>query len=386
MIPVSKTKLLLSLVLLVSGTAAGAYYTGYLQKPDFGLEDRGDWGEIEGDRVEVTTSYYLDVSEKVRLNISRIDIKYRLNMNGVRLAEGSKPGIVLKKGNHTGTITSTLLGSSIPKWWATHIQNGETSQLEIPATVEVDLGIISPELSAKAYTDTIETDIESVLDSAAASLEGRYRGPQVVPGQLGSSTAPEVVVQSASAEWGSVTAQETNLIITTVLENPNNYAIPVPGFTGHLKMNEITVADWGSEDSNVISSERVIPAGETQETRFRVKIQNEKMKDWLLTHIERSEKTDAELNAKMIFRFSEGTMEVPRGDGMVCNFSFRTGILVDNQNSSSNFQGCDGPYTAGGESSSSDGSGDGLLGDGSSSGSDNSTDNDTDDSDGGLLF
>lgn len=342
MVAGTKLKIAAALIVAVAGIGGAAFATGYIVTPDVGLEDRGDW-VVEGDDVSVETTYWLYVSDELKLNISRVNVDYRLKMNGVELARGSKERLVLQKGNSTGSIQTRLLTSNVPRWWATHLQNGEKSRLSIPAAVEFNLGPVNPDFAARAYTDTIETDLESILDSAVGSIEGNYTGPEMVPGPLSTATRPEIVIKKASAEWGSVTVENTNLLVHTTIKNPNSYPIPVPGFEGALEMNGITVAEWTAEDTRAISSKRALAPSEQKEVTFRVRIDNQEMKEWFITHVRNGERTGATLTSRMVFSFENMDVKIPGGDGMTCSFSFRTGILVDNQNSSSNFEGCQKP-------------------------------------------
>jgi hypothetical protein len=111
-------------------------------------------------------------------------------------------------------------------------------------------------------------------------------------------------------------------------------------------MNDITVADWNANNVDTLEApeDGTIGPGETKKVKFAAAIDNQKMDDWLTTHVDNGERTDAEIHVKLRFNIMGLEIQLPPGDGMECTFNFRTGILVDDQNSSSQFNGCTTPY------------------------------------------
>lgn len=377
MVGFTKTRLVISVVVAIASIGGGAYAFGFIQKPDFGIQDKGDW--VTEDGVEVDSMLWLNNTNPVSLNLTnQVDLHYRLKMNGVNLAKGDREKIAMEKGYQELTVRSDLVLENIPAWWSSHLNNGEVSKLAIPLTVDVSLGPVSPSFTTVAYTDTINTSIESIMDSSAASMKGTYSGSF--------PTSPEVTIVDGSAEWGKVTEAETNLIITTKVKNTNSYPISIPGVAGELEMNEVGVAEWDADSSKVMSDSTTIAPGETDSVKFRVKIDNQKMTEWLQTHIENNEKTGATLTIQMLFDIQGVKIRVPGGDGMKCDFNFKTAILEDNQTSGSNFEGCEKPGVD--WSSFRDSGGlleDGSTSDDSSNDADDSSDQDSDNGFNGLL-
>lgn len=326
-----------SAIILVASLA----FLGITQKPDFGVSDRGDWQEADEKNITVATEAWISNPSRISINYSDVSLSYRAILNGVILVEGKREGVSIKKGNQTKKIESQLKYNRIPEWWARHVRNNEKSELQIPLTVKASTGPITVPYHAIIYSDTLQTDIIGVMDQAVKNTEGEYNlGTEIA----GRTTGPKIEVKGGSAEWGQVTPETTNLIVDMKVKNPNSYPIPVPGLAGDIEMNTVKLLEWETNSTEIISGpqDRVIAPGESEQITFRVAMSNEKIDDWFISHVKNEEYTEAQLNLKMVFEMSGQRVELPKGEGINCDFSFQTAILEDH-NSSSNFQGCNSP-------------------------------------------
>jgi LEA14-like dessication related protein len=326
--------------LIVSvGTGATLYATGVIQKPSYGIQDKGDWGEIENNTVNVISSVYVYNPNSFGLNLSNVNASYSLKMNDVLLAEGSKAGISIpEEENKTINLVSRLKTEKVPEWWVSHLQNSESSEMKIP--VKIDAGLFSRNFSfsTTAYTDTIETDIDSQLGSSFSNVEGNYSWSPTGT-EIGET---RIVVDDVSAYWGEVDMQETDLMIDMEIRNPNSYPIPVPQLKGGLEMNEVSIAEWDANNVEITNAaqDAMIQPGETQEITVKASMDNDKINDWFLSHVANDEKTDANTDIKFAFDIAGQTLTFPQ-DGMNCRFEFQTAILEDNQEAGGSFNGCD---------------------------------------------
>ncbi|QKQ98332.1 hypothetical protein GKQ38_02270 [Candidatus Nanohaloarchaea archaeon] len=331
----SKTKILFTTAVILAGSAA---FLGLTQKPSFGVQDRGDWNSVGQENISVTSTIWINNPSKIKFNYSDVKLQYRVLMNEIVLVKGTREGVKIDQGNQTKTINSTLLYDKIPDWWATHVRNSEVSKLRIPLSVKAGIGPVTVPFHTVAYRDRIDTDIIGMFDSTLKQVRGEYNyGTEIA----GYSTGPVIEVVGGSAEWGQVTSKSTNILIDLRIRNPNSYPLPVPGLSGKIEMNQIALVEWSTSQAKLISSpeDNVIAPGETEELTFRVKMDNSKIDDWLASHIRRGERTEGTLNLKLAFEIQEQQITLPPGEGIRCNFSFRTAILED-QNSSSSFNGC----------------------------------------------
>lgn len=347
------------------GTGATLYATGVIQEPGYGVQDKGDWGEIENNTVNVISSVYVYNPNSFGLNLSNVNVSYKLKMNDILLAQGNKSGVAIpEEENKTIELVSRLQAGNVPDWWASHLQNGESSELEVPVQIDVKAFSRNFSFSTTAHTDTIQTDIDSQLNKAFSNVEGNYSWSPTST-EIGET---RIVVDDVSAYWGDVSREETNLMIDMSIKNPNSYPIPVPQFTGGLNMNSIRLAEWDANNVEIANAadDAMIQPGETQEVTVKAAMDNDKIDDWFLSHVEKDERTDASTEIKFAFDVADQKLTFPQ-DGMKCDFSFRTAILVDDQDSGGSFDGCNYSGTSDGSNQSQE---------------DDSSDNQTDD---GLI-
>lgn len=332
---ISKVEILFTSVLILAGSAV---FLGLTQKPSFGIEDRGDWREVNSENISVTSKVWVNNPSKLTVNYTDVELQYRVLMNGVILVEGERSQIQIKKGNETKEINSTLVQDRIPYWWASHIRNSETSQMQIPLTVKAGIGPATIPFHAVVYQDKIDTDLIGVFNQGINQMEGTYSYGGEVSGY---STGPEIEIVDGSAEWGQVSTETTNLQLDLEVRNPNSYPLPVPGTAGNVEMNGVNMLEWSNEEARVIQSpdDNMIAPGETEELTFQIEMDNSEIDDWLTSHIRNNERTEGSLNMKLLFEVQGQQITLPPGDGIECGFSFQTNILED-QNATSSFDEC----------------------------------------------
>lgn len=383
MVSLTKTRIIIAAVFGIAGLGGAVYATGIVQTPDYGLEDRGDWGEVSNNSVEIVSSGWVNNPNSFKLNISSLDIGYSVKMNNVKLAEGGKEGLYIPaEDNTTLDVSTELIPERAPKWWVSHIRNDEKSRLNVPVNLQLDVFGYPVVIDGVSYTDSIETDIESMMDSAVSSIEGTYSYETVPETVVAPGAETDIEVRKGSAKFGKVSSESTNLLVDLTLHNPNDYTIPTPQFNGNLRMNGIELASWQANEVNGFNTGNAkLNAGETREVRFKLGIDNSKMDEWFVTHASNSERTDGQMKIRLGFDLFGTTASLPP-NGIKCDFRLQTAILEDNQKSENNFEGCQegviGAKNNSDNTEDSSGSSDSFL-ENEDSGSDN------DSSDGGLL-
>lgn len=332
---ISKTEVIFTSVLII---AVSAVFLGLTQKPSFGVEDRGDWQEVNSENISVTSKVWVNNPSKLKVNYTDVELQYRVLMNGVILVEGQHNQIQIEKGNQTKNINSTLLQDRIPYWWASHVRNNETSQMQIPLTVKAGIGPATVPFHAVVYQDKVETDLIGVINQGIEQTEGTYSYGEEVPVY---STGPEIEIVDGSAEWGQVSTEKTNLQLDLQMRNPNSYPLPVPGTAGNVEMNQVDMLEWSNEEARVIQSpdDNMIASGETEEITFQIEMDNSEVDNWLTSHVRNDERTEGSLNMKLLFEVQDQQITLPPGEGLRCGFSFQTNILED-QSSTSSFDEC----------------------------------------------
>lgn len=371
---------LVGLALTVSSVAvAGGVAAGVLGVPSAGLVDRGDWGTVTDDRIEVETTYWVDNPNPVGLSSNGTEIDYELALNDVVLANGTKRGVAVPRGNATGNVTTTIDQGAIPAWFRSHVRDGERSAVAVGLDASVPVAGQTFRASAPTITRNVSTNVTGSMAASLARYEGNHP-----------AGVPVVEVRDTEVTWGEVTESETPIRATFVVHNPNPTVLPVPAFAGELSGNGVKLADWNASEVQVTEApdDGTIGPGETERITFEAEMRNERLDEWFTSHVREGERTNLTITGALAFSHEGATYTIPRDGGVRCHAYFQTGIFVDGQSSDPAFQECE-PAPPGvaedareGARSFADGSGwsDGSGGsDGDGSGDDGSG------GDGGLL-
>lgn len=306
---------LLVVVVLLSALFA----IGVLGVPGGELADN-QWGEVDNDSIEVITFVTVDNPNPFGLG-SDVDVEYDIDLQDVRLAEGSGEDIEISSGENELEFTSDLFYHNLPAWWSAHLNNDEVSLLEADATIHASLGPLSGSPSTTIESE-IDTDIEGALDDGFSEFEGSYP-----------PAATLVEIEDVTTEWGTVTEDQTEILTTVTIHNPNPATpVPTPAFTGGLVFNDIPMAAWDADDVELLEAEEdaVIPPGETEERTFLVEMNNTNIPPWFASHVEQEEFTEMEVYGQLVFTISDQEFTVPPGDEtLACEFDMTTGIFVD---------------------------------------------------------
>lgn len=325
----SVAAVLLMILLVVVG---GAYATGILAPPTAGMEDRGDWGNVSDNRIEIVTTYWIRNPNPVAIDTQRTELVYRLSLNDIPIATGGKSGFAIPKGKSTGTVRSFLLKERLPRWWVTHVRNSETSQLRVQTGVNVPIGPFTQSINTD-YQSTVNTNISGAVASSLSNYEGQYP----------SDTPPVVVIEDTSVQWGTITQERTPLLITFTVRNPNPAPLPTPAFAGNLSMNGIEMARWQANEVEVRNApeDGTIPPQSTEKITFVARINNKKIDEWFTSHVQQSEYTRIVFTGSLAITYRHQTYTIPEPAGLRCTAQMQTAIFVDGQSSSFAFDGCE---------------------------------------------
>lgn len=118
----------------------------------------------------------------------------------------------------------------------------------------------------------------------------------------GCLTEPEI--KSVESHWGKVTPEETEIISKVTLNNPNPISIPLSDLEIDLYMNGIHMGKGKAVGDTTISP------GEDSITLSTI-IENDRLKDWWITHIKNGEKTQMKIKYNLVFSVFGFTLKVP---------------------------------------------------------------------------
>lgn len=332
--------LIIGLTTLITIAGGAGYAATTFEAPSFGVTDIGDWQNITEESITVSSKFWINNPNPVGLSLGFIDLEYTAEANNITLARGSINEVNLGTGNNTKTLETELLQENIPQWWVSHLKNRENSTISAPVNVKTP----AKSFSTEAFSKNVETNITSRIEKSLSSMEGSYKGPSIQTTRSGITVEvrPELEVRDFKASWGEISSERSQVLMDMKVHNPNSYAVPTPSFGGSASLNNVTMANWtaNAEPLTTLAENGMIAPGETEDLRFTVGLKNQKMDEWLESHIERDEYTDADINVHLMFRFEGEEFKVPAG-GMSCRIEIQTGILVDNQTQKFKNRGCE---------------------------------------------
>lgn len=398
----ASVKLLIGTVVILGGTAGGAYYTGAIQEPAAGIQDTGDWGEVTSDKTEIVTTLWVDNPNQIGFSVGgNLQASYQLYLNGVNLAEGTKEGVSVPPGNNTVAVTTELRQQRLPSWWVAFVDNNETIPVRATPSATVSVGPLtaSPDLPTLNRTLLAEsTPVNAALSQAASAAEGRYTETvtedqvrsQLDQGIVNDGTSDRLQTDSSDkrvtigyeirrgwAEWGEVNEETTTVHFHFLVYNPSEtVCMPAEpenlGVSVSMNDNEMFVAEGDDTSLRNVSRftgdsvdacegdpERpLIPPQETREVVYSVQMKNDKIDDWFTSHVRQDEQTDIRSELQFVFSVGETTFRIPEDSPAAYTCELQTGILVDDQETSTTcgrIESVDGIETTDGTSEDSDG-------------------------------
>jgi len=273
-------------VLLVAGVAVFV-----LSQPSVaGVDNR--FGAVNETTTIIESTLQIRNPNPVGATFGGLTVDYAIDLNGIRMATGTKRGVSIPQGRSSVPMTTSLANERIPTWWVSHIQNGERTTLAVNA--DVHSSTLGTSFGAPKVTRSIETDIISAFNST----EERPVGSSPTGGPL-------LVIRETSARWGQVNASTTAIDMRFVVYNPNPYAIPVTELSYRTTMNGIEMGSGTTEGQGVI------PPGETRTVEATTTLNNQRIDEWWVSHLQSDQTTDLRIDFSARFELPTGTAEIP---------------------------------------------------------------------------
>ncbi len=122
----------------------------------------GEWGEVDNETTEIDMAFDLYNPNPSPVVVSNLG--YEIRMNDVVMGEGSTDkSVAIGPGQLETVYATTLLqNENLDDWWVTHLQNDQTTQLEVQFYAQVDLsefGGGTQRVPLDTFERTIETDM-----------------------------------------------------------------------------------------------------------------------------------------------------------------------------------------------------------------------------------
>ncbi|AUV81526.1 hypothetical protein C2R22_07545 [Salinigranum rubrum] len=289
----SRVRIAAVLVLVVLVATGAAFAAGVLGTPSVtGVENR--FGGVNETTTAIESNLTVSNPNPFGASLSGLTVDYAVEMNGVRMAEGTKTGVSVPRGTSTLPFTTRMANERIPAWWVSHVRNGEQTTLTVDA--DVHSSTAGATFGAPQVTRSIDTDLLSQFNSSR---------PQPVNASAPLVSDPVLYINETNATWGEVTNETTELRVAFVVYNPKSYPVGTTELGYDLSMNGVTLGE-GATESGV-----VVPPGETRTIETTTRIRNENLDGWWVTHIERNQVSELEIDFSARLDLRATTVEVP---------------------------------------------------------------------------
>jgi LEA14-like dessication related protein len=289
----SPRRTVVGVVVVLVAVVGAAVALGIVGSPTVtGVENR--FGGVNESATVVESNLTVSNPNPVGASLGGLTVDYAVEMNGIRMAEGTKTGVSVPAGQSVLPVRTTLANDRIPAWWVSHVRNDERTTLTVDA--DVHSSAVGSSFGTPQITRTVETDLLSEFDSTE-SRPVNANAPLV--------TDPVVSVTETSASWGAVTTETTELDLAFVVYNPKPYPVGMTEVGYDVSMNGVTLGEGGT-DGGV-----VIPPGETRTIETTTRIRNGNLDEWWVTHVERNQVSELEIDFAARLDLRATTIEVP---------------------------------------------------------------------------
>ncbi|MFP3909490.1 MAG: LEA type 2 family protein [Archaeoglobaceae archaeon] len=289
-------KPLLTLILLLS---VALTVSGCLQRPEVISTDHR-WGEVTSEETELVSTIVVDGPNFVPIPLS--DVKVDIYMNGIHMGTGSAVGDTTISGRDEIEISSRIENERLRDWWLTHIRNGEETEVKIRGTLV--FGVLGYGLEVPVENNVrFNTSILSKMSSKEV--------------RMGFTGFDALVMKNMEFKWDVEKESDTAIIVTMDVRNNLPVKIPLRSIDYQMKMNGVKIAQGASSDH------RSIPASGQREIRMEMTMDNSKIPQWWVTHIQKGERTAVSIDMQLTLEMDGKEETVELSD---MEFEFSTNI------------------------------------------------------------
>lgn len=280
---------LLVLMLLVTSFAGCAVPRKPPEKPEVkSITHR--WGEVTSEAAEVLTTIIVYNPNPFILPVRKVFCD--ISLAGVKVGHGETQGVRMKAmGDFPINIATEIQAEKIPEFWAEHLRHGEVSEILLKGGVVFDLFITTFTFPFQLKR-TLRTNLLSTL---------RITKP-ISFSPFGENIPFRLVIKSVSAEWGEVTKEKTELILSAVIYNDSPFTISIPeellskALHYEVLLNEIPLGIEGK----LAESYRFLANSDTR-VKVILTLDNTPMGKWFLSHIRNGERSIIKVKVHFVF-------------------------------------------------------------------------------------
>jgi len=328
-----------------------------VRRPSVEVVDVGRWVPVSDERIDIiTTVRVTDVHPVLAAVSGRVQARYHIDLNGVRLATGEKDGIDIDSGTETVELRTTIHHENIPQLWATYIRTNESITVTTSGKLTLGpWGLLTVTLPTTEHEVLAgETPVIDALASAANGIADSYTintgsiVSQFTGGLLDLSAASPRVgyeIEGGRASWQEVTPEQTTVLFEFVLRNSGDVPVPsVPEVLNvTLEMNDVPMFTPRQRGASLVdaAAEPPLAPGEQRRIEYPVTMDNEQVDAWFRSHVRNGERTDLTASVRLVFRplTFDAAITLPPDRVPTVTCEIQTGILVDQDTNTT----CDGP-------------------------------------------
>lgn len=291
------------LILIIAIIIIG-FLTGFLTIPSItSISNR--WGNVTNNTTEIISSITIENKNPFSIIIPRVEVNYTLKMNNIKMAYGKIEKINLKKGDSTIEVSSYLDNTKIPEWWVSHIENNESTIVNIEPVVVIDAEFTESHVETPTKTIPINTDLLTSINTNSEKII------EIGPVNL--------ALKSVSANWGNTSKETTELIIDIIVHNSLPITVPIPKINYKIEINNITIGNGTIKDSIMLK------ANNYSTINLATKINNYKLDNWFISHLQNDEHSILEIAINAEIEYEEIIYLID--DFLIYTHEFDTDIL-----------------------------------------------------------
>ncbi|MFB6255698.1 MAG: LEA type 2 family protein, partial [Haloplanus sp.] len=117
----STTQRLATLAVVAVVVLAGIAFLVLGQPTVAGVDNR--FGDINETTTVVGSDLQVRNPNPIGATLGGLTVDYAIDLNGIRMATGTKKGVTIDQGRSTVPMTTNLANERIPTWWVSHIRN-----------------------------------------------------------------------------------------------------------------------------------------------------------------------------------------------------------------------------------------------------------------------
>jgi len=302
-----KLRIIGVILLLIIAIIIVGFLTGILTIPSIkSISYR--WGDVSNNTTEIISSITIENNNTFRIIIPRVEVDYTVKMNNIEMAYGTIEKINLKKGDTTIEVSSYISNTKIPMWWVSHIENNETTIVNIEPVVVINAEFIQPHIERPSKTIPIITNLLADINT------DKERNIDVGPINL--------TLNSVSANWGNVSNETTEIRIDVEVHNPLPITVPMPQINYNIEINNISIGNGSIEDSIILK------ANNDSNVNLVTKVNNKGIDDWFVSHLQNDEHSVLEITISSEIEYEEISYIID--DFLFYTHEFDTDILGTN--------------------------------------------------------